>query len=89
MCQVALLHVTQNSTLKPQNREWAKDWQMLFNIDKCVVMHFGQNNKNPAVAGMDRPFVDVTRSPAVAGMADSWPDINLIDFHFRDLEMTP
>ncbi len=30
-----------------------------------------------------------TRSPAVAGMADSWPHINLIDFHFRDLEMTP
>jgi hypothetical protein len=29
-----------------------------------------------------------TRSPAVAGMADSWPYINLIDFHFRDLEMT-
>jgi hypothetical protein len=29
-----------------------------------------------------------TRSPAVAGMADSWPQINHIDFHFRDLEMT-
>ena len=25
--------------------EWAKDWQMLFNIEKCVVMHFGHNNK--------------------------------------------
>ena len=22
-------------------------------------------------------------------MTDSWPHINLIDFHFRDLEMTP
>jgi len=30
-----------------------------------------------------------TRSPAVAGMADSWPHINIIDFHNRDLEMTP
>ena len=25
--------------------EWAKDWQMLFNVDKCVVIHFGMNNK--------------------------------------------
>jgi hypothetical protein len=30
-----------------------------------------------------------TRSPAVAGMADSWRQINLLDFHFRDLAMTP
>ena len=30
-----------------------------------------------------------TRSPAVAGMADSWPHINLIDLNFRDLEITP
>ena len=33
----------------------------------CVAVKY----KNPAVAGMDRPFVDVTRSSAVAGMADS------------------
>ena len=27
--------------------EWADTWQMKFNVDKCVVMHFGsQNNKN-------------------------------------------
>src|SRR6218665_2104361 len=26
--------------------EWAKDWQMLFNVDKCSVMHMGRcNNK--------------------------------------------
>ncbi len=25
--------------------EWAKEWQMLFNVDKCVVIHFGMNNK--------------------------------------------
>jgi len=24
--------------------QWSKDWQMLFNIDKCKVMHFGRNN---------------------------------------------
>ena len=23
---------------------WSKDWQMLFNIDKCKVMHFGHDN---------------------------------------------
>src|SRR6218665_1132820 len=25
--------------------EWAKDWQMLFNADKCSVMHMGRGNK--------------------------------------------
>ena len=24
--------------------QWSKDWQMLFNTDKCKVMHFGRNN---------------------------------------------
>jgi len=24
---------------------WSKDWQMLFNVDKCKVMHIGYNNK--------------------------------------------
>ena len=23
---------------------WSNEWQMLFNIDKCKVMHFGNNN---------------------------------------------
>ena len=23
---------------------WSRDWQMLFNLDKCAVMHFGFNN---------------------------------------------
>ena len=23
---------------------WSKDWQMLFNVEKCEVMHFGYNN---------------------------------------------
>jgi len=25
---------------------WSKEWLMLFNIDKCNVMHFGHNNPN-------------------------------------------
>jgi hypothetical protein len=25
--------------------DWSEEWQMLFNADKCVVMHFGFNNK--------------------------------------------
>ena len=25
--------------------KWATDWQMLFNVEKCVVMHIGTNNK--------------------------------------------
>src|SRR6218665_1759362 len=24
---------------------WAKDWQILFNVDKCSVMHMGKGNK--------------------------------------------
>ena len=24
--------------------EWSVDWQMLFNLEKCKVMHFGYNN---------------------------------------------
>ena len=25
--------------------KWAIDWQMLLNVEKCVVMHIGTNNK--------------------------------------------
>ena len=25
--------------------EWAKDWHMLFKVDKCSVMHMGKGNK--------------------------------------------
>ena len=25
--------------------KWAIDWQMLFNVEKCVVMHIGTNNE--------------------------------------------
>jgi len=26
---------------------WSNDWQMLFNVDKCKVMHMGYNNTCP------------------------------------------
>ena len=29
--------------------EWSEDWQMLFNLDKCAVMHFGFANKGMEV----------------------------------------
>src|SRR5580692_13188906 len=25
--------------------QWSVDWQMLFNTDKCTVLHMGKNNK--------------------------------------------
>ena len=25
---------------------WSQDWQMLFNVDKCKVMHFGRTNES-------------------------------------------
>jgi len=25
--------------------QWSLDWQMLFNVDKCTVLHMGYNNK--------------------------------------------
>ena len=25
---------------------WSEDWQMLCNLDKCKIMHFGYNNRN-------------------------------------------
>ena len=25
--------------------KWSEDWQMLFNLDKCVVIHMGNKNK--------------------------------------------
>ena len=24
--------------------QWSEDWQIIFNVDKCKVMHFGVNN---------------------------------------------
>ena len=25
-------------------QSWSKEWQMLFNVEKCKVMHFGRRN---------------------------------------------
>ena len=30
---------------------WSEDWQMLFNLDKCKIMHFGYNNPNNTLLG--------------------------------------
>ena len=27
--------------------EWANQWQMQYNLDKCEIIHFGSKNKNP------------------------------------------
>ena len=27
---------------------WSEEWQMLFNVDKCKVMHFGRSNEKAA-----------------------------------------
>ena len=32
--------------------QWSKDWQMLFNVDTCKVMHFGHNNPNVTVGSL-------------------------------------
>ena len=33
--------------------KWSKEWQMLFNADKCKVMHVGYNNNNNKQANYD------------------------------------
>ena len=48
-----LLHVVENVTHQENFQQdldhlqlWAVEWQMLFNLDKCKVMHFGKKNLN-------------------------------------------
>jgi len=31
--------------------EWSNDWLMIFNIDKCKVLHFGVNNAKYVMLG--------------------------------------
>ena len=39
---------------------WSQDWQMLRNIDKCKVMHFGRSNGNLSYYMDDSKFDKVT-----------------------------
>jgi len=36
---------------------WSQDWQMLFNVDKCMVMHIGHSNYK-AKYEMNGKFLD-------------------------------
>ena len=47
--------------------KWAIDWQMLFNVEKCVVMHIGTNNKlySYNMNNATRKTVDVERDLGV------------------------
>jgi len=49
--------------------QWSKDWQMLFNVDKCKVMHFGRNNlKMDYRPTLDGKVVDVVRKEKDLGV---------------------
>ena len=43
--------------------KWSIDWQMLFNVEMCVVMHIGTNNKLYSYSRNNATFktVDVER----------------------------
>lgn len=38
--------------------QWAEDWQMKFNTDKCAVIHMGAKNKQSVLQFGDRPLKD-------------------------------
>ena len=38
--------------------EWSTDWQMLFNVDKCKVMHFGTRTHQEMRDSEREPFYD-------------------------------
>jgi len=40
--------------------QWSVDWQMLFNIEKCKVVHFGYNNKESVYSMGNNMLVAVT-----------------------------
>jgi len=47
--------------------QWSKDWQMLFNVDKCKVMHFGRNNLMMDYA-LDSKVLDVVHDEKHLGV---------------------
>ena len=43
--------------------QWSQEWLMLFNLDKCKVIHFGRNNPNAvySLGGVTLEAIDVER----------------------------
>ena len=52
--------------------KWFEDWLMLFNIDKCLMIHFGGQNKRTAyeMGGQSLTVVDCERDLGVIIQAD-------------------
>ena len=52
--------------------KWSEDWLMLFNIDKCLMIHFGGQNKRTAyeMGGQSLTVVDCERDLGVIIQAD-------------------
>jgi len=48
--------------------QWSKDWQLLFNVDKCKVMHFGHNN----------PIMDYTLDGKVLDVVREEKDLGVV-----------
>ena len=38
--------------------EWSEEWQMMFNVNKCKVMHFGYNNPSYEYSMNDEVLID-------------------------------
>eukprot|EP00061_Rhincodon_typus_P014120 g40946.t1 len=54
-----------------QMGQWAKEWQMEFNLDKCEVLHFGRTNQ-------DRTYI--LNAQELAGHAAAVQDIDEATF---------
>ena len=45
---------------------WSTEWQMLFNVDKCKVMHFGKHNAHYDYTLNNKSLVKVTEESTAA-----------------------